>query len=156
MKYIIPLFFWIALSSCNTETKTSDQKQGKPNKDSLPPMEFMNVTTALNIVPLRQLPKGFYLDSIMKTDTVSGHQTIIYYPLAETNAAFNKKLKTFIQKQEHEYIPDRKPEEYAYSSFDMWLISVDSVQKKQKFKFKMQSFYSGAAHYNNDSAVFVY
>ncbi|MES2131170.1 MAG: hypothetical protein V4506_02405 [Bacteroidota bacterium] len=155
MKYIILLAFLVALNACNTETKTSDQKQKNPEKDSLP-VEFLNVTTALNVVPLRQLPKGFHLDSIMKTDTVSGHQTIIYYPLAETNAAFNKNLKTFIQKQEHDYIPDRKPEEYTYSSFDMWLISVDSVQKKQKFKFKMQSFYSGAAHYNNDSITFVY
>lgn len=155
MKYIILFVFLVASNACTTETKASDQTQKQSEKDSLP-LEFINVTTALNVVPLRQLPKGFHLDSIMKTDTISRHQTIIYYPVAETKAAFNKKLKTFIQKQEQDYIPDRKPEEYAYSSFDMWLISVDSVKKKQKFKFKMQSFYSGAAHYNNDSLVFVY
>lgn len=129
-------------------------KESAPAGNSMSP-NAIHVSTALEIRPLRQLPAGFYLDSIFRKDSLLNHQSSLYYPVSETDPAFNRKLRLFMEKHEADYKPDEKGDEYQSSSFDIWLIAEERIGKIQRFKFRMQSYYPGAAHYNRDSAVFI-
>lgn len=122
-------------------------------KDSIP-LDFASVSTALEIQPLRQLPTGFHLDSISEKDSLLNHQCLLYYPVSETDPAFNRRLRLFMEKHKAGYKPDERGDEYQSSSFDLWIIAEEHRGGKQSFTFRMQSYYPGAAHYNRDSAVF--
>jgi|GEM_PF-3977953 len=122
-------------------------------KDSVLP-DFAAVSTAWRIEPLRQLPPGFYLDSIFKKDSLLNHQVSLYYPVSETDPALNRRLRLFMEKHEADYKPDERGDEFQSSSFELWLLAEDRRDGKQTFKFRIQSYYPGAAHYNRDSAVF--
>lgn len=153
LTFVVLFFFALVLLSCGEEQPHEEAKLPEIKKDSFP-FDFSDVSTALKIVPLKQLPSGFHLDSVFKTDTLLNHQTTLYYPVSETDPSFNRKLRLFIEKQEKYYRPYEKGDEYQSSVFDLWLVAEESGGKKQGFKFRMQSYYPGAAHYNHDSAVF--
>lgn len=151
--FAVLFFFSLFLLSCKEEQQHGEAKLPEIKKDSFP-LDFADVSTALKIVPLKQLPSGFHLDSVFKTDSLLNHQTTLYYPVSETDPSFNRKLRLFIEKQEKYYRPYEKGDEYQSSFFDLWLVAEEYSGKKQRFKFRMQSYYPGAAHYNRDSAVF--
>lgn len=136
------------------ETETKKEESAPLATDSVP-FNTADVSTAMPIEPLRQLPTGFYLDSISKTDSLLNHQVSLYYPVSETDSAFNRKLRLFMEKHAAYYKPDKKGDDYQSSSFDLWLMAVEHIGRTEKFKFRMQSYYPGAAHYNRDSAVFL-
>lgn len=150
---IVMFFFALVLFSCREEQRHEETKLPEIKKDSFF-LNFTDVSTALKIVPLKQLPSGFHLDSVFKTDTLLNHQTTLYYPVSETDPSFNRRLRLFIEKQEKGYRPYEKGDEYESSFFDLWLVAEEYSGKKQRFTFWMQSYYPGAAHYNHDSAVF--
>lgn len=131
-------------------------EENTPVSEDSMPLNVADVSTALAIEPLRQLPSGFHLDSIFKTDSLLNHQVTLYYPVSETDQAFNLKLERFMEKQAAGYKPDEKGDEYQSSVFDLWLVAEEHSGRKQSFTFRMQSYYPGAAHYNRDSAVFSY
>lgn len=145
----------LVVGACAHPGEAEDKKTETlpPATDPIP-LDFVNVSTALEIEPLRQLPLGFHLDSISQTDSLLNHQITLYYPVSETDPGFNRKLRLFMEKHEAAYKPDEKGDEYQSSSFDLWLIAEEHTGKKQSFTFRMQSYYPGAAHYNRDSAVF--
>ncbi len=149
------LVFLFVVGAC-----TPPGEEEHPKTESAPvatdsiSLDVVNVSTALEIQPLRQLPAGFHLDSIFKKDSLLNHHIILYYPVSETAPAFNRQLRLFMEKHEAAYKPDEKGDEYQSSSFDLWLIAEEHRDKKQSFTFRMQSYYPGAAHYNRDSAVF--
>lgn len=149
---------WILLAcvcACSGEA-AHESAAGAPTKKDSVLLDFHSVSTALEILPLRQLPAGFYLDSMQETDQGLNHQIILYYPVSQTDQVFNRKLRLFMEKHAAGYKPDEKGDEYQSSSFDLWLIAEEHSGKKQRFTFRMQSYYPGAAHYNHDSAVFSY
>lgn len=119
-------------------------------------LNAVHVTTALEIRPLRQLPAGFYLDSLYEKDKLLNHQITLFYPVSETDPAFNRKLRLFMKKHAAGYEPDKRGDEYQSSSFDLWLTALEHSGRKHSFTFRMQSYYPGAAHYNHDSAVFTF
>jgi hypothetical protein len=154
MKFIAVLLCLLFLISCKEESNNA-AKLPEVKKDSLP-LEYLSTSTAFEVEPLKQLPPGFHLDSLFKTDTLLNHQTTLYYPVSETDPAFNRKLRLFIEKYESEYKPDERGDKFQSSVFDLWITGARFADKKMKFKFMMQGYYPGAAHYNHDSAVFNY
>lgn len=121
-----------------------------PPPPPLPPM----VTTRVDVLPLRHLPEGFRLDSLQYTDTTVDHTVLVYFPVAVADNNFNKRVQQFIRRHQKDHFPDRPHEEFQNSEFELWITGFD-VENKH-LKFTMQSYYSGAAHFNQDSAVFVY
>jgi hypothetical protein len=153
MKPLICLVFILILCSCNN----TEEQNNKNKKDSvLKPAEIHNITTGMKIKPLRQLPSGFKLDSIKKTDTTLNHQMTYYFPVSLKNNNWNKKLHSFIHKLELDYYPEKTNEEFQSSVFDLWVTSFIESNKKIQFNFMMQSYYHGSAHYNQDSVKYNY
>lgn len=149
------LVVMLVLGSCAQpgEAETKKDERTPPATDTVP-FNVAAVSTAMPIEPLRELPTGFYLDSFFITDNLLNHRVALYYPLSETDSIFNRKLVKFIRAHEASYQPDEKGDDYQSSSFDLWLVAEEHAGRKQSFKFRMQSYYPGAAHYNRDSAVY--
>jgi hypothetical protein len=149
------LVLMLVAGAC-THSGEAEQKKAEsaPMKEDSMPLAFVNVSTALEILPLTQLPDGFHLDSLFEKDSLLNHQITLYYPVSETDPAFNRKLRLFMKKQAAGYKPDERGDEYQSSFFDMWLTAEEHSGRKQSFTFRMQGYYPGAAHYNHDSAVF--
>ena len=147
---------WLLLAGAcaRPEERENPKAETAPVVNDSIPFDMAHVSTAMEIRPLRQLPAGFYLDSLQETDQGLNHQITWYYPVSQTDQAFNRKLRLFMEKHAADCKPGKKGDEYQSSSFDLWLIAEERSGKKQRFTFRMQSYYPGAAHYNHDSAVF--
>jgi len=130
----------------------------KPPADSLPPAPPPPLppmpTTRVEVLPQRNLPEGFYLDSLQYIDSPFDHHVLVYFPVALSHKDFNKRMQQFMLKYVQEYSPEKTNEADQSSEFDLWITGFDAAKKR--VKFMMQSYYSGAAHFNQDSAVFVY
>lgn len=111
-------------------------------------------STRVEVLPLRNLPQGFGLDSVQYIDAAVDHHVLVYFPVALADKNFNKRMQQFIRKYEKDYFPDRPREEFQDSEFELWITGFDAPKKR--VTFTMQSYYSGAAHFNQDSAVFIY
>ena len=87
-------------------------------------------------------------------DTLTGHEVIVHFPVSEDDIKWNKKLKAKINDTKAGYYPDSEREPYSWSIFEMWVSGYTQGIEEDRFDFTMQSFYSGAAHYNMDSLKF--
>lgn len=112
----------------------------------------MMVTTRIEPRILRELPDGFSLDSISEIDTLTGHSMSTYFPRSTEDQEWNERLQKRLKKEERAYYPDRPIEPYASSEYELWVSRYDA--EKNRFTFMVQSYYSGAAHYNMDSLSF--
>ena len=159
MRYIILFVLTFSLFSCQSQNdnKSNDQQNGS-TKDTT---AFVEPTTRVEVIPLKQFPSGFQLDSVIRTDTSVSHNITLYFPASVTDLKWNKKVKSFLDKFVKDYYPEKglykeSEQKYQSSVFDMWVTSFETSDKEIKCTFKMQSYYSGAAHYNQDSATFIY
>jgi hypothetical protein len=107
MKILVAIVCALLLFSCKEDQTTEAAKLPELKKDSLP-LDFADISTALEIVPLKHLQSGFHLDSLFKTDSLLNHQTTLYYPVSETDPTFNRKLRLFIETYEKEFYPDQE------------------------------------------------
>ena len=75
--------------------------------DSLPDsiLRFENFTTVLPELPLRNLPNGFYLDSLFAFDSATAHHTTTYFPQRESDSVANAMIKEFCASIANQNVP---------------------------------------------------
>ena len=141
-----PFFFLLLLLvSCTTK------EIAKPKET--PFAEIIRVeTTALPVAPLRELPDGFYLDSISYEDTSINYYCNMYFLQSRTDKQFNEEILDFVHNMEKGEKPTEKnrPDQ---TLFMLWPTEVEVSKGNVTCTFTDQSFTEGAAHYNHGSTT---
>ncbi len=138
-------FLLLLLVSCTTKEVA--------NPKEIPFTEIVPlVSTALPVEPLRQLPDGFYLDSISYEDTSINYYCNMYFLQSSADKRFNEEILDFVHNMEKGEKPTEKnrPDQ---TLFMLWPTEVEVSKDDVICTFTDQSFTEGAAHYNHGSTT---
>lgn len=152
MKYSLLLFSFLLLA-CTEAGDTNKSLQEVPDTAEKLPDYGMN-NTPIPIIPLRELPESFVLDSIFYEDEKFNFGAFILYPKSIADAVFNERVDQFIREHMNMEKPDNNSEERT--TFGMWITEIYVSDELIRFTFAEQSFTEGSGHYNNWSGIMNY
>lgn len=109
----------------------------------------MPETTELIEMVLDPFPAGYKLGEISQVDSASDHHTQLQFPIAETDSSLSAVIQQYCEDFAQAHLPTPPHEEFASSSFSMWVVAMQEHPRLLSIQFMEQSFYWGAAHFNH-------
>jgi hypothetical protein len=147
IRFFVCLLVCVGCWACNRSATT--EKATAQDSLPAPTFNFPEITTAVSVMPLKNLPSGYFLDSVSVLDSILFHHSTLYFPQAAHDEKLNAMIRAFCDLQVAKSLPDIPQDTMQNSVFELWLTDMQQYSQLLSMQFQDQSYYAGAAHYTH-------